>query len=57
MKHSVELILLATALPLHTLVAVQELEAWSHRLKVFDNRVLRKISGPKREEVTGDWKN
>jgi hypothetical protein len=25
-----------------------------HRLKVFDNRVLRMICGPKRENVTGD---
>jgi hypothetical protein len=27
-----------------------------HRLRVFENRVLRKISGPKRDEVTGDWR-
>jgi hypothetical protein len=24
------------------------------RLRVFENRVLRKIFGPKRDEVTGD---
>jgi hypothetical protein len=24
-----------------------------HRLKVFENKVLRRIFGPKREEVTG----
>jgi hypothetical protein len=24
-----------------------------HRLRLFENRVLRRISGPKREEVTG----
>jgi len=35
-------------------------ETWSvalnegHRLKVFENRVLRKISGPYRDEVTGN---
>jgi hypothetical protein len=23
---------------------------------VFENRVLRKIFGPKRDEVTGEWK-
>jgi hypothetical protein len=23
---------------------------------VFENRVLRKIFGPKRDEVTGDWR-
>jgi hypothetical protein len=23
---------------------------------VFENRVLRRISGPKREEVAGDWR-
>jgi len=26
------------------------------RLRVFENRVLRKIFGPKRGEVTGEWK-
>jgi len=26
------------------------------RLRVFENRVLRRIFGPKREEVTGEWK-
>jgi hypothetical protein len=37
-------------------------ETWSltlreeHRLKVFENRVLRRIFGPKRDEVTGDWR-
>ena len=25
-----------------------------HRLRVFENRVLRRIFGPKREEVTGE---
>jgi hypothetical protein len=25
-------------------------------LKVFENRVLRRIFGPKRNEVTGEWK-
>jgi hypothetical protein len=35
-------------------------ETWSlmlreeHRLKVFENRVLRSIFGPKRDEVTGE---
>jgi hypothetical protein len=27
-----------------------------HRLKVFQNRVLRRIFGPKREEVQGGWR-
>jgi hypothetical protein len=27
-----------------------------HRLRVFENRVLRNIFGPKRDEVTGVWK-
>jgi len=26
------------------------------RLRVFENRVLRKIFGPKRDEVTGEWR-
>jgi hypothetical protein len=35
-------------------------ETWSltlreeHRLSVFENRVLRRIFGPKRDEVTGE---
>ena len=37
-------------------------ETWSltlreeRRLRVFENRVLRRIFGPKREEVTGEWR-
>jgi hypothetical protein len=27
-----------------------------HRLRVFENRVLRRIFGPKREEMVGDWR-
>jgi hypothetical protein len=27
-----------------------------HRLRVFENRVLRRLLGPKRDEVTGDWR-
>ena len=36
-------------------------EAWSltlreeHKLRVFENRVLRNIFGPKRDKVTGEW--
>jgi predicted RNA-binding protein with PUA domain len=36
-------------------------ETWSvtlseeHKLRVFENRVLRRIFGPHREEVEGDW--
>jgi hypothetical protein len=36
-------------------------ETWSltireeHRLRVFENKVLRRIFGPKRDEVTGEW--
>jgi hypothetical protein len=26
------------------------------RLKVFENRVLRRVFGPRRDEVTGDWR-
>ena len=37
-------------------------ETWSltlreeHRLRMFENRVLRRIFGPKRDEVTGNWR-
>jgi hypothetical protein len=26
------------------------------RLRVFENRVLRRVFGPKRNEVTGEWR-
>jgi hypothetical protein len=37
-------------------------KAWSltlreeHRLRVFENRVLRRIFGPRRDEVTEEWR-
>jgi hypothetical protein len=37
-------------------------ETWSltlweeHRLRVFENKVLKRIFGPKRDEVTGGWR-
>jgi hypothetical protein len=37
-------------------------ETWSltlrekHRLRVFENRVLRRIFGPMKDEVTGEWR-
>jgi hypothetical protein len=27
------------------------------RVRVFENRVLRRIFGPRRDEVTGGWRN
>jgi hypothetical protein len=27
-----------------------------HRLRVFENRMLRRIFGPKRDEVKGEWR-
>jgi hypothetical protein len=26
------------------------------RLRAFENRVLRRVFGPKRDEVTGEWR-
>ena len=37
-------------------------ETWSltlrdeRRLRVFENRVLKRVFGPKRDEVTGEWR-
>jgi hypothetical protein len=37
-------------------------ETWSltlreeHRMRVFENRVLRRVFGPKRDKVTGEWR-
>ena len=44
------------------MVVLYGCETWSltlreeHRLRVFENRVLRRIFGPKREGVTGEWR-
>jgi hypothetical protein len=33
------------------------MKTWEeHKLRVFENRVLRRILGPKRVEVTGGWR-
>jgi hypothetical protein len=43
-------------------VALYGCETWSvtlreeHRLRVFENRALRRIFGPKGDEVTGEWR-
>jgi hypothetical protein len=43
-------------------VVVYGCETWSltlreeYRVRVFENRVLRSIFGPKRDEVTGEWR-
>jgi hypothetical protein len=56
-KYEVNLIREAIILP----VGLYGRETWSlivreeHRLRVFGNRVLRKIFEPKRDEVTGGW--
>jgi hypothetical protein len=45
------------------LVVLYEYETWSltlkkeHRLRVFESKVQRRIFGPKRDEVTGGWRN
>ena len=47
---------------LHTERVLYGCETWSltlrdeRRLRVFENRVLRRIFGPKRDEVTGEWR-
>jgi len=44
------------------LVVLYGCETWSFtlreesRLRVFENRVLRRIFGPRREEATGEWR-
>ena len=48
----------------HTIIlpVAHECETWSliltqeHRLRVFQNRVLRRIFGTERDEVTGGWR-
>jgi hypothetical protein len=43
-------------------VVLYECETWSltlleeRRLRVFQKKVLRRVFGPKRDEVTGEWR-
>ena len=43
-------------------VVLYECETWSltlreeRKLRVFENMVLRRIFGPRRDEVTGEWR-
>ena len=44
-------------------VVLYSSETWSltlreeHRLRVIENKVLRKIFGAKRDEITGEWRS
>ena len=43
-------------------VVLYRCETWllvlreEHKLRVFENRVLRRIFGPKRDKITGEWR-
>jgi hypothetical protein len=47
---------------IYSTVVLYGCETWSltlrqeHRLRVFENRVLRRKFGPKRDEATGEWR-
>jgi hypothetical protein len=47
----------------HLPVVLYGCETWSltlreeHRVRVFENKVLRRTFGSKRNEMTGGWKN
>ena len=38
------------------LVILYGYETWSLALRVFENRALKRIFGPKRDEVAGEWR-
>jgi hypothetical protein len=62
--HSVQSLLLSRLLPSTIIlpVVLYGCETWSltlreeHGLRVFENRVLSRIFGRKRDEVTGEWR-
>jgi hypothetical protein len=39
-----------------TFIELGLVDLLQHRLRVFENRVLRRIFGPKRDEVIGGWR-
>jgi hypothetical protein len=54
--------MISAFLRIYKTVVLYGCETWSlilkdqHRLRVFENRVLRRIFRLKRDEVTGDWR-
>jgi hypothetical protein len=50
--------LLVTSLVIENIICLSSyiLLREEHRLRLFENRVLRRIFGPKRDEVTGGWR-
>jgi len=70
--HSVQNLLFSSALSKNLKIKIYRIiilpvvlygcETWSltlkeeHRLRVFENRVLRRIFGPERDEATGEWR-
>jgi hypothetical protein len=70
--HSVQNLLFSRLLPKNLKIRIYKTiilpvvlywcETWAltlreeHRLRVFENRVLRRLFGPKRDEVTGEWR-
>jgi hypothetical protein len=47
----------AVILPVVVIYVKLGLTLWvEHRLRMFENRVLRRIFGPKRDELTRGWK-
>ena len=69
--HSVQSLLSSSLLPKNLKIKIYRTiilpfvlcgcETWAHiegkrMLRVFENRVLRRIFGPKRDEVTGEWR-
>jgi hypothetical protein len=65
-RHSVKFILFVVYFKIYKTIILPVVlygcEAWSltlreeHRLRVFDNRVLRRMFEPKRDEMTGEWR-
>jgi hypothetical protein len=59
---AVEIVKIRTCKIIVLFVVLYGCETWSltlrekHSLRVFENRVLRRIFGPKRAEVTGEWR-
>jgi hypothetical protein len=41
---------------LHWYEALSPVSREVHKLRLFENRVLRRIFGPKRDGVTGGWR-
>jgi hypothetical protein len=55
-QHPLFIMLVIISIPLYGYETWYLIVSEEHRLRLFENKVLRRISGPNKEAVTGGWR-